>query len=334
MNRREGIQTRYETNFYKDLQMNKIKLAIVGAGFMAQEHAKAFADIPEVDLVGICSRTRARAETLAQAQGIAAVYDSIEEMYRTTQADLVVIAVPELSVSSVCKEAFKYPWQALIEKPVGYNLQDAEDIAAAADRAGRKAYVALNRRHYSSTRAVLTEVDAGEGQRLVQVIDQENPIAALEGGQPPRVVENWMYANSIHIIDYLCIFCRGEVTSIDHVIKWDPQEPRFVLTKVNYSSGDIGIYQAIWNGPGPWTVTVSTQAKRWEMRPLEQAAAQVYKSRKNEPLPLHEWDTKFKPGLRLQAEEMIKALRSEKHALPTLVDGIRTMKLVSKIYQT
>jgi predicted dehydrogenase len=313
--------------------MKQIKVAVIGAGFMADEHIKAFSDIPEVAMLGIYSRTRARAEALAQKHSIPQVYDSIDALYAGTQADLVIIAVPELSVNEVCKAAFKHPWQALIEKPVGYNLADAEDIATAAGKVGRKAYVALNRRHYSSTRAVLQELECVEGQRLVQVFDQENPIAALEVGQQPLVVENWMYANSIHIIDYLCVFCRGKVTEVEHVIKWDPKEPRFVLTKVNYSSGDIGVYQAIWNGPGPWAVTVTTQAKRWEMRPLEQAASQVYKSRKSEPIPVHSWDTQFKAGLRLQAEETIKALRGEANKLPTLTDGIATMKLVNLIYE-
>ena len=316
------------------IKINLTRVAFIGAGYMADEHIRAFSDISEVSIVGIFSRTRDRVDNLAKKYGIAKVYESISALYEGTRADLVIIAVPELSVNAVCKEAFKFPWQALIEKPVGYNLQDAEDIAAAADKAVRKAYVALNRRHYSSTRAVLTEIDEVAGQRLVQVMDQENPIVALEGGKPPLVVDNWMYSNSIHIIDYLCVFCRGDVISVDHLIKWDPQDPRFVMTKVNYSSGDIGVYQAIWNGPGPWAVTVSTQAKRWEMRPLEQAASQIYKSRKSEPLPVHEWDTKFKPGLRKQAEETIKALRGEKHTLPSLADGIKTMQLVSKIYQT
>lgn len=313
--------------------MKQIKVAVIGAGFMADEHIKAFADIPDIALLGIHSRTRTRAEALAQKHGMPQVYDSIDALYAGTQADLAIIAVPELSANAVCKDAFKYPWQALIEKPAGFNLQDAEDIAAAADRAGRKAYVALNRRHYSSTRAVALELEAVEGQRLVQVFDQENPQVALEGGQPPLVVENWMYANSIHLIDYLCVFCRGDVTRVEHVIKWDPKKPRFVLTKVQYSSGDIGVYQAIWNGPGPWIVTVTTQAKRWEMRPLEQAASQMYKSRKSESIPVLSWDTQFKAGLRLQAEETVKALRGKQNRLPSLADGIATMKLVSRIYE-
>jgi predicted dehydrogenase len=314
--------------------MKIIKIAIIGAGYMAAQHIKAFLDIVDISILGIYSRTSDSSVALAKKYKIPFVYDSIESLYIGTHADIVIIAVPELSANIVCKEAFKYPWHALIEKPVGYNLQDAEDIAVAAAKFGRKAYVALNRRHFSSTRSVLRELEIEPGKRIVQVFDQENPIAALEGGHPQLVVDNWMYANSIHIIDYLYVFCRGEVTSLDHVIKWDPKDPSFVMTKVNYSSGDIGVYQAIWNGPGPWAVTVSTQAKRWEMRPLEQAASTIYLSRKSEPLPVHERDTKFKPGLRIQAEETIKALRGEKHTLPTLADGIKTMKLVSKIYQT
>ncbi len=313
--------------------MNKFKLAIVGAGFMAQEHAKAFADIPEVELVGICSRTRARAETLAQAQGIATVFDSIDDMYRATQADLVLVAVPELSAASVCEQVFAHTWISLIEKPVGYNLPEAKQIAALAQERGRRAYVALNRRHYSSTRAVLEEVATVDGKRLVQVFDQENPEVALAGGQPALVVKNWMYANSIHIIDYLALFCRGEVQNVEHVIRWDPSMPRFVVTKFTYSSGDIGLYQAVWNAPGPWAVVVQTQAKRWEMRPLEQASVQLYKSRRAEPLPVDARDTQFKAGLRLQAEELLRALRGEATRLPTLEEGLKTMELARMIYE-
>jgi predicted dehydrogenase len=314
--------------------MKKVKVAVIGAGSMANEHIKAFTGISDVVLLGIYSRTRVRSEALAHKYGILEVYDSIDALYAGTRADLVIIAVPVLSTGAVCKQAFKYCWQVLIEKPAGYNLQDAEDISAAADKAGCKAYVALNRRHYSSTRAVAIELESVEGSRLVQVFDQENPQAALEGGQPPAVVENWMYANSIHIIDYLCMFCRGEITKIEHVIKWDPKEPRFVLTLVQYSSGDIGVYQAIWNGPGPWAVTVTTQSKRWEMRPLEQAFSQTYKSRETLPIDIHPWDNTFKPGLRRQAEDAIRAIRGEAHNLPSLKDGVNTMRLVRLIYAT
>lgn len=312
--------------------MKSFKVSIIGAGLMAEEHIKAFVDIPFVEISGIHSRTHSRAEALANKYAIFNVHVSIDDLYKSTRADFLIIAVPELAVNGVCMAAFKYPWQILIEKPAGYDLQDAQKIADEAARVGVNAYVALNRRHYSSTRWVLEDLVSVQGQRLVQVLDQENPQVALEGGQPPLVVENWMYANSIHLMDYLRIFCRGSIDKVERVVKWDPLDPRFVVAKVTFSSGDIGIYQAVWNAPGPWSVAVNTQSKRWEMRPLEQASVQTYKARRSETIPTHEWDSKFKPGIRLQAEEVVRAARGELHNLPSLEDGLATMKLVQQIY--
>lgn len=309
------------------------RVAFVGAGYMTSEHLKAFLDIPSVELAGIYSRTRDRSEKLAEEFGIKIVCNSVNELYESTKAHLVVISVSELSAREVCLEAFKYPWVSLIEKPAGYNLADAQMIAESASKLGRRAYVALNRRHFGSTRAVLEELKNAKGHRLIHVYDQENPAVALEQGRPEKVVRNWMYANSIHVIDYFRMFGRGEITSVEPIIRWHPETPLFVMAKINYSSGDIGIYEAIWNGPGPWAVTVTTPAKRWELRPLERVSVQLYKSRTLEPLAANQWDTRFNPGLRLQAEEAIKAVFQKPTQLPMLNEAIETMKLVSAIYE-
>jgi len=309
-----------------------IKVAIIGAGYMAAEHARAFRDIPRVEVCGITSRTRTRAEVLAEKIGISQVFDGIEALYAATKADLVVIAVPELSVREVCLEAFKYPWSCLIEKPAGYDIPEAEAILASARLNNRKAFLSLNRRQYSSTHAVLDDLVKHKGQRLVHVYDQENPRVALESGQPRKIVDNWMFANSIHVIDYFRLFCRGELLSVDNLSPWQPNEPCFVLAKLTYSSGDIGMYEAVWEGPGPWAVTVTTHSRRWELRPLEQAVFQDYKSRQMESISVHPWDTQFKPGLRRQAEEAIRALEGGAHQLPTLEEGLQTMNIAARIY--
>ena len=69
------------------------------------------------------------------------------------------------------------------------------------------------------------------------------------------------------------------------------------------------------------------------MRPLEQAAVQIYRSRKLEPVALNEWDTKFKPGLRVQAGEAVKAVLGIPHTLPSLEDAMKSMRLVHAIYE-
>jgi hypothetical protein len=104
------------------------------------------------------------------------------------------------------------------------------------------------------------------------------------------------------------------------------------MAKISYEFGDIGIYEAVWNGPGPWAVTVTTQQKRWEIRPLERVAVQPYGSRALVYFKENEWDTNFKPGLRAQAGEAVKAVFGEPHTLPSLDDAIKSVRLVHAIY--
>ncbi len=311
--------------------MNKIKIAFVGAGYMTTEHAKAFAAFPEVEIVGFTSLTMEKVKKLSDEYK-AASFLSITEMYEKTKADLVIVSVPELSTREVLKECFRFPWKILCEKPVGFDLNDAKTIHAEMKKSGRELFVALNRRHYGSVRTLVEKLSDQKGRRYIHLHDQEDQISALKAGQPELVVKNWMYANSIHMIDFLSILGRGEITNVEKVIPFNPEKPDHVLAKITYSSGDIAVYEAVWNRPGPWFTVVTTDDARWEMRPVEQLACQVYGSRKLEPVPGNEWDTKFKPGLYLQATEMLKAMKGEKHQLPTMDDAMKTMGIVSRIY--
>lgn len=311
-----------------------VKIAFIGAGYMTTEHMKAFNDIQRVRLSGIFSRTRSKAESLAEKFEIRQVCDSIEELFKTTQADAVVISVPELETKKVCMDVFKYPWISLIEKPVGYNLEVAREILVNADNESRDVYVALNRRHYSSTNVVLNNLEKTSGKRLITIYDQEDAEAASAAGRSKLVVDNWMYANSIHVIDLFNLFGRGEIVKVEPLVHWDPENPFIVMAKLEFDSGDIGFYNAVWNAPGPWAVTVSTGEKRFEMRPLESAQYQNRGERKLSDFSLDDWDNRFKPGLRKQAELFVDSIKTgKKTLLPTLKEATQTMELISKIYE-
>jgi predicted dehydrogenase len=311
----------------------EIKVAFVGAGYMAEEHMRAFAGLPGVVIAGIFSRTRARAERLASAHG-SKVFDSVADLYQKTQAHLVIVTVVELSMAEVAAGAcFAYPWMVLLEKPAGYDLADATRIRDAARRSARRVFVALNRRAYSSTRQAVDLLAKDSTPRFIQVIDQQDQKAAIEvNKQPELVARNFMFANSIHLIDYFRVLGRGDIAGVEPVVPWNPREPGLVLTRINFTSGDIGLYEGIWNGPGPWIVSVNTAAQRIEMRPLEQVSVQLRGTRAVNQLDIDADDKTFKPGLRHQAMQALAAARGEQARLATIEDSWHSMKLVADIF--
>ena len=316
----------------KATDSSRCKVAIIGAGNMAREHIRAFRDTEGVEIVGIHSRSRSKAESIAKEFGIPGIYDSVSEMYDDTEANLVVVAVQEDSMLEVSKCCFEFPWTLLLEKPPGLNVAEAEEIFESAQNNASNALVALNRRFFSSTRLVFDDLSTCNGARFIKVQDQEDSVQALKDGHSQRVVNNWMFCNSIHIIDYFLTFGRGKVKSVTPVVPWDSRHPAVVVSRIEFESGDIGLYEGIWNRPGPWSVSVSTAKKRWEMRPLECASVQSDGERESKPLSIHPRDTEYKPGFKLQAEMAVASAMGSPSESPSLKESLSTMHLVQAIF--
>jgi predicted dehydrogenase len=313
--------------------MDDIRIAIIGAGSMGREHARAFARLPGVKVAGIASRTRARAEALAAELGIPIVADDPAELHARTRAGLVVVAVPELAANAVAKAAFALPWAVLLEKPAGYDLADSEDIAAAAAGRAQPVMVGLNRRFYSSSRAILEDLDARPGEaRFVHVQDQQSYAEARRYDHPERVVERFMYANSIHLIDLIALFGRGEVAKVQRITPWRGAATTVMLAHVEFSSGDSALYEGLWQGPGPWACSVATASRRWTMQPLEQAAYQNANERVRHPVEIAEDDRLCKAGFLAQARAAVARVRGEPSPIPSLDQSLGTMRLIHAIF--
>ena len=309
-----------------------VRVGIIGAGAVAAEHARAFGDIAGVEIVGVHSRSRDRAQQLAERYGVS-VYDSVRDLHEATQADLVLVAVPVLAIAPVALACFDFPWTIFVEKTPGHDVAEAAGLAKAARHRQRRVYVGLNRNFLSSTQAVLNDVAGRSGARHIQILDQQSRTAVAAGGHPAEVVRDWMFANSIHLLDYVRLFARGTLVSVETPLPWDDLCPTTVLAVMRFDSGDTAVYEAIWNGPGPWAVSITTSERRWELRPLECARYQDAGMRDAVSVAGDEWDRTFKPGFRRQAEEIIHAVRGESTSSPTLEQALSTMNLIHTIYR-
>lgn len=306
-----------------------MKVAVVGAGAMAREHLKAFAALSEVQLVGIASRTRARAEALARDFAIGVVADSPEELATRTGAELVVVTASVTSMFEVARECFAQPWHVLLEKPPAATLSQAEELLAL-PRRGR-VLVGLNRRYYAATRAVVADLENDPGSRFIVVLDQQEPARLRAAGLEQSFTDTLRYSNSIHLVDYLRVLGRGAVKEVRNVFPFDSE---LVVAAVLFDSGDRGLYQAVWDRPGPWSVTVTTPSVRWEMRPLESALRQAAGQRTAIPVEPDPLDLDFKAGFRRQAEDVVAGLSGRPTRAATLEDAVETMRLIERLYRT
>ena len=139
-----------------------------------------------------------------------------------------------------------------------------------------------------------------------------------------------MFANSIHLIDYFRIFCRGSVKKIIKLNTFKSTfDKKILISKILFSSGDIGIYKAFWNLQNKWEVKIISQGILINLFPLETIS--IYENNlKIKTRNLKK--KKFKDGYLNQINDIENYFLSKKNKLVTLEECLKTLKLIEKLY--
>lgn len=131
----------------------KIGVGIIGVGGWASYgHLPAVQTVDSIDVVAVSSRTKAKAEDLAAEHGIASAYDDYHELIADPAVDLVVIPAPAPQHKELIEAVIAGGKDVYSEWPLTTNTADSEALLAAADDAGVRHVVGLQRRMSPSAR--------------------------------------------------------------------------------------------------------------------------------------------------------------------------------------
>lgn len=311
--------------------MSKIKIGVIGAGKIASLHLSVMSMMPGIDVVGITSRTRKKAEQLAEKYSIPTVYDNYSELIDHGTPDALMLLVSPDQMYRMGKNVLSAKLPVFFEKPPGLSLQEASDLADSADLYSTKNMVGFNRRFYSVFHKGKDLINS-HGDLLGICIEGHERFWSLEDRLPENIKDRWIFANSTHMIDLLRFF-GGEVKCSHHLAKSHHQTngDQFV-SAIEFKSGLIGSYIAHWYSPAGWTVRLFGEGITVVFQPLESAVwiDQQMESHAISP-DLH--DLKFKAGFFAQANAFAALVRTGTISWPaqTLRDASKTMELANQI---
>ncbi|MCS7233804.1 MAG: Gfo/Idh/MocA family oxidoreductase [Synergistetes bacterium] len=108
--------------------MEKVKVGIVGAGFIARIHMAAYREIePFVQIEGICSGRKENAERFAREFGIPRVFNNFEELCASPEIEIVDVCTPTSLHDDVIICAAENKKHVICEKPLtGYFGEDSD----------------------------------------------------------------------------------------------------------------------------------------------------------------------------------------------------------------
>ena len=121
-------------SFYATMSDNKpVKCGVIGVGSLGQHHARIYAELPGVELVGLVDSDPVRAEEIAGRHGTRA-FESVESIADACEA-LSIVVTTDLH-ARVALPVIQKGIHVLIEKPICASLEEARLVMEAAAKSG------------------------------------------------------------------------------------------------------------------------------------------------------------------------------------------------------
>lgn len=148
--------------------MRKLRLATAGAGYFSQFHFDAWNRIDEVELVGVCNQTIAKAQAIVDTHGGQAFSD-FQSMLDEVRPNLVDVITPPETHEAYVTAALTAGAHVICQKPFTMNVETARRMAELAREKDLRLVVHENFRFQPWYRKIKSELDAGRVGQIYQL---------------------------------------------------------------------------------------------------------------------------------------------------------------------
>jgi len=142
-----------------------LRVGVVGTGGWGEQHARIFAHRPDTQLVGVLGRDAARAEARA-ARYESAAFTSLDA-FLDTKPELITVCLPNEGHFDMTMRLLETGIPLLVEKPLVFELSEADELLAAAEESGSFFGINFNHRYAEPVRRAKAAIGAGELGQLV-----------------------------------------------------------------------------------------------------------------------------------------------------------------------
>jgi predicted dehydrogenase len=111
----------------------KLRVGVAGVGYLGRIHARIYAAMPDVELVGVADIDEKAAQEIARQHGCHAYADARDLL---GNVDAVSIVVPTVYHSQVAKPFLEHGVHMLMEKPIAPTYEESAELVKLAERAG------------------------------------------------------------------------------------------------------------------------------------------------------------------------------------------------------
>lgn len=193
--------------------MEKIKLGIVGFGFMGHEYLKIIDDIKEIELKAVCD---IESKQLQDAPEQVKTFNNVDDFLAFSEIDTVIVSVPNPLHHEVVLKAAKAGKHIICEKPAAMSVAEFDEMVQATQEA-KVTFTVHHQRRWDSDYRIMKEV---YDQKLVgDMYIIKSQLYGVNGNMHdwhiyPEMGGGMLYDWGVHLIDQMLNMLDSEIETI------------------------------------------------------------------------------------------------------------------------
>jgi myo-inositol 2-dehydrogenase / D-chiro-inositol 1-dehydrogenase len=314
--------------------MTKIKIGLLGAGYIAGVHASILARDERVEIAAVHDIKKPRAEQLARSTG-ATVAHSVAEVLAT--CDAVFITTPNTKHTDLAILAIEERKHVFCEKPMATTVADARRVLKAAEKSDRVFQVGHNRRFapvYAELKRMIRQTHPPHSAHIkMNRGELRNP----EWVGDPGITGGFLYETTIHMFDMMR-FLFGEVSTVQAIgSTHEYQEIDDFSALVTFQNGlhatVASSADASWLFPFE-RVEVFCHHATIVTREMETLVYSEGLDGRHVEKSMHQLPKEEKWGYVQEDRAFIDSLTAGRPAAVSAADGFKSVQLVDAVYES
>lgn len=223
-----------------------IRVAVIGAGVMGRNHARIYADIEHVQLVGVMDTNIKLATEVGSLYGLP-TYSCLSSMLMETRPHAVSVANPASTHCETTITALNAGAHVLVEKPIATSVSEAIRMSEEAECTGKILMVGHILRFDPLVKWLRTNGRSEVGEITRISIKRKGP-------KPSRISDVGIVLDlATHDIDFLRHFLKTDPVRVTADIKRDRGTTlnNFVSASFEFENNVHAAIELDWNSPHP-----------------------------------------------------------------------------------
>lgn len=188
--------------------MEKLRIAIIGCGRIANQHLVGYSRVPDiVDVVAVVDNDRERADSYKEKYNIRKAYYNVEDALNDPEIEAVSLCLPHYLHHPIGVQCMKAGKHVLTEKVMTRNYEDSLDMVKEAEKNNVTLMVGHSRHYYNATKKSIEVAQSGKLGRVIKMITTwqtyvENPLAPWWADEA-KCGGMLLMLNGSHVVEYV-----------------------------------------------------------------------------------------------------------------------------------